>query len=165
MADISQTSQGSENCFFFSKNEGTHPHTHTHCISDRKAKHVHVGNTRTMLNYVARIFTFLQPKINDVRRGAQLKRWTAILYSETRTQNYRHFVQKDTQLQSWCTCGVFCGILLHLTNKYISAGQIQFKKIRPTILSVVLYGCKTGLLQVACQLRTFKNRALRKGFG
>ena len=85
MADISQTSQRSENIvslFFFKKNMKDPP---PNCISDHKAKHAHIGNIRTLLRYVARIFTFLQPKINDARHGAQLKRWTAILYKETHT--------------------------------------------------------------------------------
>ena len=89
--------RGAKILFFFF-NEGPPPPSTT--LSDRRAKHVHLGNIRTLLNYVARIFTFLQPKFNDVRHGAQLKRWTAILYTETQTELSPFCRERHTQLQS-----------------------------------------------------------------
>jgi hypothetical protein len=165
MVDISQT--GAETLFFLKKKL-----TPPHCIGDRTVKPVRLGIIRTLFNYVARIFTFMQRTINDVRPGAQLKRCIAILYRESpfftvrHTQNYPSFyTERHTELESWCTYHAFCGILLHLTNKYTYVGLIQQKKYRTITLPVVLYGCKSGLLQEAHKLGECKNRVLRKSFG
>jgi hypothetical protein len=77
-------------CFFLKMKPPPPP---PHCIGDCTFKHVHLGNIRTLFSYVARIFTFLQTKINYVltwrsaqaldRHFVQTHRTIAILYRKT----------------------------------------------------------------------------------